>query len=85
MVNVLDTIDRATDGLCPCGAEPREGSAYCSYDCEPTHLRCDTDTSTHGPYAGAYRCSPDGLDDPWADVTDTWLLAARDAQVQRST
>lgn len=36
-MELLDRIDRAVDGLCPCGADPRPNSAYCSPDCEPTH------------------------------------------------
>lgn len=40
---LLDRIDRAIGGLCPCGAPPRPGSAYCGYDCEPTHLTPETE------------------------------------------
>jgi hypothetical protein len=32
---ILDQLDRAIGGLCPCGASPREGSAYCGDDCVP--------------------------------------------------
>lgn len=39
---VLDRIDNTIAGLCPCGADPRDGSPYCSTDCEPTHTAADT-------------------------------------------
>ncbi|MCG5464209.1 hypothetical protein MED01_002374 [Micromonospora sp. MED01] len=39
---VLDRIDNTIAGLCPCGADPRDGSPYCSADCEPTHISDDT-------------------------------------------
>lgn len=39
---VLDRIDNTINGLCPCGADPRDGSPYCSADCEPTHTAADT-------------------------------------------
>lgn len=46
-MSILDSIDRAIGGVCPCGADPRPGSAYCSADCEPTwrgeHTTSDTD------------------------------------------
>lgn len=42
MADLLKRMDAAIDGRCPCGAEPREGSAYCSSDCEPTHISTDT-------------------------------------------
>lgn len=45
MADLLDRVDAAIDGRCPCGAEPREGSAYCSTDCEPTHISTDTGRS----------------------------------------
>lgn len=41
-VSLLDRIDRASAGLCPCGAEPSGGSAYCSDDCRPTIHGRDT-------------------------------------------
>ncbi|MEU3452147.1 hypothetical protein ABZ671_00690 [Micromonospora sp. NPDC006766] len=52
MTDILTGIDRAIDGLCPCGAPPRPGSAYCGPDCEPTH---------YGPHTGhsAMRWRPD--------------------------
>lgn len=50
MTDALDMIDRTLDGLCPCGANPRPGSAYCSDDCTPTHIAGDTDTSDPGHY-----------------------------------
>lgn len=33
--DILGRIDAAVDGLCPCGAEPALGSAWCSEDCRP--------------------------------------------------
>jgi hypothetical protein len=68
--DVLNRIDRAVDGLCPCGAEPRDGSAYCSYDCEP----CDPapDGDEHPPTEMRWR--PDLVtaapDDGLEPVTD---------------
>lgn len=56
---LLDRIDRATDGLCPCGAPPADGSAYCGDDCRPTHISRDTDTRTAGNYATPMRWRPD--------------------------
>lgn len=53
-MELLDRIDRAVNGECPCGAEPREGSAYCSDDCTPTHISDDTDQ-----YATGVRWRPD--------------------------
>lgn len=47
-MRILDTIDRAIDGRCPCGADPCPGSAYCGPDCEPTHVADDTDTNEPG-------------------------------------
>jgi hypothetical protein len=44
--NLLDRLDAAIDGLCPCGADPRPDSAYCGPDCEPTHRSVDT-TADH--------------------------------------
>lgn len=32
MIDLLGRIDAAIDGLCPCGAERRGGSAYCCDD-----------------------------------------------------
>jgi hypothetical protein len=40
--SILDRIDATLDGLCPCGADPQPGSAYCSYDCEPNWRGLDT-------------------------------------------
>ncbi len=60
--DLLDRLSAAIDGLCPCGAPPRPGSAYCSYDCEPTHRSDDTDTSGPGEYGAqstAMRWRPD--------------------------
>ncbi len=46
-MSILDLLDHAIDGLCPCGADPRPDSAYCSDDCVPnyhgTHTSSDTD------------------------------------------
>ncbi|GFJ79505.1 hypothetical protein [Phytohabitans houttuyneae] len=74
--SLLGRIDAAVDGLCPCGAEPREGSAYCSSDCEPTHISRDTDTNGPGQVSGqhgvatAMRWRPDlVLDAPDEDLT----------------
>lgn len=61
MTDLLGRLDAAISGLCPCGAEPREGSAYCCYDCEPTHIiesvdgREGTDTRTSGAFATPMR------------------------------
>lgn len=46
--NLLDRIDSVLDNLCPCGAEPREGSAYCSEDCVPTYRAAHTSSDTDG-------------------------------------
>lgn len=48
MIDILDRIDSAIDGVCPCGANPRPGSAYCSYDCEPTHRSIHTTSDNDG-------------------------------------
>lgn len=37
----VTAIDRAVAGLCPCGADPEPGSAYCGDDCRPTHRTGD--------------------------------------------
>ena len=58
MADILTRIDHAAAGLCPCGAQPRQGSAYCSPDCEPTHLGPDTDAYGSGPRTAA-RWRPD--------------------------
>ncbi|MER7331646.1 MULTISPECIES: hypothetical protein [unclassified Micromonospora] len=58
-MSLLDQIDRAIDGLCPCGAEPREGSAYCGSDCEPTHISNDTDERDTGWLSTPMRWRPD--------------------------
>src|ERR1051325_1396228 len=62
VTDILRRLDAAIDGLCPCGAPPRDGSAYCSYDCEPTHLSRDSDRSEAGEYGAqstAMRWRPD--------------------------
>lgn len=58
-VELLDQIDRVIANLCPCGAEPRDGSAYCSYDCEPNHVSVHTDERETGEYATPMRWRPD--------------------------
>jgi hypothetical protein len=56
IVKTLRAVDAAIDGLCPCGAEPRPGSVYCSPDCEPTHRGPDTDAPyLGGPHAARWR------------------------------
>jgi hypothetical protein len=47
-VEILDRISNTLDNLCPCGAEPRPGSAYCSYDCEPNYRSAHTTSDTDG-------------------------------------
>jgi hypothetical protein len=62
-MGILDRIDAALDGLCPCGATPQPGSAYCGDDCTPTHRADDTTSDTDGT---AMRWRPDlvtGADD----------------------
>jgi hypothetical protein len=52
----LGRVDAAIDGRCPCGADPRLGSTYCSPDCEPTHRGPDTDAPwLGGPHAARWR------------------------------
>lgn len=48
MPELLDRIDAAINGVCPCGAELRPGSAYCSYDCEPNYRSRDTTSDGDG-------------------------------------
>lgn len=48
MSDLLGRLDAAIDGLCPCGAAPRPGSAYCSYDCEPNHRSIHSQAETDG-------------------------------------
>jgi hypothetical protein len=62
MTDALLAVDRAIAGLCPCGAEPAPGSAYCGDDCTPTHLAVDTDQSRpgeHGAQSTPMRWRPD--------------------------
>lgn len=47
-MSLLDRLDAAIDGKYPCGADPRDGSAYCSYDCVPNHRGPDTDAPNSG-------------------------------------
>ncbi|PZG12955.1 hypothetical protein C1I95_24750 [Micromonospora craterilacus] len=53
-MSILDQLDRAIDGLCPCGDQPRPGSAYCGPDCEPTHLARDSDTTGPGRWSNRH-------------------------------
>ncbi|MFY1686477.1 hypothetical protein [Plantactinospora sp. WMMB782] len=62
-MTILDQIDRVTAGLCPCGAPPAEGSAYCSDDCRPTHISDDTDQRESGHLATPMRWRPDLVSD----------------------
>lgn len=48
MTDLLGRISAAIDGLCPCGAEPRDGSAYCSEDCVPNYRGIHTSSDTDG-------------------------------------
>ncbi len=60
MTDVLGRIDNVLQGgLCPCGAQPAPGSAYCGDDCTPTHRSVDTDPRTSGDYATPMRWRPD--------------------------
>lgn len=62
MTDVRGRIDATLDGKCPCGGEPRPGSAYCCDDCVPTHICDDTDTSGPGAFGAqstAMRWRPD--------------------------
>ena len=53
---VVDRLDAAIDGRCPCGADPAPGSAYCSDDCRPTHRGPDTDAPwLGGSHAARWR------------------------------
>jgi hypothetical protein len=55
MTDILERIDAALEGLCPCGARPRPGSAYCGDDCTPTWRGRDTISHLDGT---AMRWSP---------------------------
>ena len=63
MTDVLGRIDNVLAGdLCPCGATPAPGSAYCGDDCTPTHIADDTDRSApgeHGAQSTPMRWRPD--------------------------
>jgi hypothetical protein len=48
MTGIVDDIDRAITGVCPCGAGPRPGSIYCCDDCVPTHRGEDTTSDRDG-------------------------------------
>jgi hypothetical protein len=54
--SLADRIDNAIANLCPCGADPRPGSAYCSDDRVPTHRSTDTISDIDGT---AMRWRPD--------------------------
>lgn len=58
-MDTLDRIDHVLADLCPCGAKPALGSAYCSYDCQPTHIAVHTDQRESGEYATPMRWRPD--------------------------
>jgi hypothetical protein len=66
VTDMLDRIDAALAGECPCGVPPRPGSPYCSYDCEPTNLA--PDGAEHPPTEMRWRpdlvtaASDDGLE-----------------------
>ncbi|MEQ4303702.1 hypothetical protein ABNF97_20380 [Plantactinospora sp. B6F1] len=86
MANLLDRIDRATSGLCPCGAAPADGSAYCSDDCRPSHVGGDTDTRETGHLATPMRWRPDlvtaAADDDLVDLGgQTWYEGPYRARV----
>ncbi|MDG4791994.1 hypothetical protein O7626_39970 [Micromonospora sp. WMMD1102] len=68
MSDLLNRISAAVDGLCPCGAPPADGSAYCSDDCRPTHISEDTDQREAGDLATPMRWRPDLVTE--ADDTD---------------
>lgn len=80
MSDILSAIDRATGGLCPCGAGPADGSAYCSDDCRPTHIGDDTDLDEYGPYATPARWRPDGDDD--RSDPDVWPAPTAAEQIR---
>ncbi|AVT33165.1 hypothetical protein C6361_31165 [Plantactinospora sp. BC1] len=86
MANLLDRIDRAMSGLCPCGAAPADGSAYCSDDCRPSHVGDDTDTRESGHLATPMRWRPDLVtagddDDLVGPRTETWYEGPYRAQI----
>lgn len=70
-VGILERIDRAVGQLCPCGAAPREGSAYCSYDCVPNHVTPETEPQYHDVPPTAMRWRPDLV----SAVDDTGLVS----------
>lgn len=59
MSDTLSRIDAVLENLCPCGAQPREGSGYCGYDCEPSHISTHTDVRETGEFATPMRWRPD--------------------------
>lgn len=67
MSDLLSRLDATIDGLCNCGAEPREGSAYCSDDCVPTHRGIHTVSDRDGT---EMRWRPDLV----SEVDDTDLM-----------
>ncbi|MGI5214794.1 hypothetical protein [Plantactinospora sp. CA-290183] len=66
-MSIFDHIDRALAGLCPCGAPPAEGSAYCSDDCRPARPGLDDERHLRG--AMRWRPAPVAADDD-PDRTD---------------
>jgi hypothetical protein len=53
VTTILHRIDNVLRGVCPCGADPRPGSAYCSADCVP-------DRRAGAPFARLERFTPPG-------------------------
>lgn len=79
----LTAIDRALDGLCPCGADPAPGSVYCSYDCTPTHRGIHTSSDTDGTQM---RWRPDlvtAADDSRLELIDEYRRSEFNATVYR--
>lgn len=72
-----DRLERAIEGLCPCGAAPSdEFSPYCGYACKPTHYSGDSMPGT------AARWRPDLVDedlddDDLSDLNSSLLYQGR--------
>jgi hypothetical protein len=73
---LVDKLDRAIDGLCPCGAEPDPGFyPYCGERCTPTHAGRHTDNRpAETPSSPQARWRPDLL----AAADDTGLSPLTD-------